>query len=84
MEDRQKREERRWRTDEIQAGLAALAGAYRDRMAGPSDHARVDDRVAALAAAVAAVEDLSRELIRNPNETLQLEALLVRLSAVPG
>jgi hypothetical protein len=40
--------------------------------------------MAALAGAVAAIEELSRELIRNPNETLMLEALLVRLSAIPG
>ena len=84
IEERQKREERRWRTDELQAGLAALAGAYRDRMSASSDQPRADDRLAALAGAVASIEELSRELIRNPNETLQLEALLVHLSAVPG
>ena len=32
----------------------------------------------------AAVEEATRELVRNPNETLMLEALLVRLSAVSG
>jgi len=37
LEDRQKREVRRQRTDELRAGLATLAGAYRDRLgAGPS------------------------------------------------
>ncbi|HLX89399.1 MAG TPA: hypothetical protein VKR22_13205 [Acidimicrobiales bacterium] len=84
VEDRQKREERRWRTDELQAGLAVLAGAYRDRMAAAAGAPRGDERLAALGAAVGAIEELSRELIRNPNESLQLEALLVRLSAVPG
>ena len=85
IEDRQRREERRWRTDELRAGLGVLAGAYRDRMAATgSDQPRTDRRLAALAAAVAAVEELSRELIRNPNELLMLEALLVQLSAVPG
>ena len=84
VEDRQKREERRWRTDELQAGLATLAGAYRDRMAASTGQPRGDERLASLAGAVHAVEELSRELIRNPNEALQLEALLVRLSGVPG
>jgi DNA polymerase-3 subunit delta' len=85
VEDRQRREERRWRTDELRAGLAVLAGVYRERMAAvaPGEQ-RAAERLAALGAAVAAMEELSRELIRNPNETLMLEALLVRLSAVPG
>lgn len=79
VEDRQRREERRWRTDELRAGLAVLAGAYRDRMSQAGEQ-----RLAALGAAVAAIEDSGRELIRNPNELLMLEALLVKLSAVPG
>jgi hypothetical protein len=37
-----------------------------------------------LQSALAAVEDVARELIRNPNESLMLEALMVRLSAVPS
>jgi len=88
IEERQRREERRWRTDELRAGFAVLAGAYRDRMvraAGPDAGAapsRVEERVHALAGAVTAVERSSAELVRNPNETLLLEALLVRLSAV--
>lgn len=32
VEDGHKREERRWRTDELRFGLATLAGAYRDRL----------------------------------------------------
>jgi DNA polymerase-3 subunit delta' len=86
VEERQRREERRWRTDELRAGLAVLAGAYRDRMADGGGGGGGGDggRLAALAAAVAAVEEATRELIRNPNETLMLEALMVRLSAVPG
>ncbi len=32
IEDRQHREERRWRTDELRAGFAVLAAAYRDRL----------------------------------------------------
>ena len=79
VEDRQRREERRWRTDELLAGLSVLAGAYRDRMVEASDQ-----RLPALHKALAAVEEAARQLIRNPNELLMLEALMVRLSAVPG
>ena len=32
VEDRHKREERRWRTDDLRMGLATLADAYRDRV----------------------------------------------------
>jgi DNA polymerase-3 subunit delta' len=90
-EESHHREERRWRIDELRAGLAVLAGAYRDRMlaaaqtaerGGGSGH--VEDRIRELGDAVAAVERAGAEFVRNPNETLLLEALLVRLSAVPG
>ena len=91
MEDRHHREERRWRTDELRDGLAVLAAAYRDRMlAATQAHApgapegRIDDRIREIADAITAVERAGAELVRNPNETLLLEALLVRLSAVPG
>lgn len=94
VEERHNREARRWRTDELRAGLGNLAGAYRDRMAAhvsqtaaehpPGDvvSARVEGHLRELADAVAAVEDVARELVRNPNETLMLEALMVRLSAI--
>jgi DNA polymerase-3 subunit delta' len=88
IEDRHSREERRWRADEIKAGLGVLAGAYRDRLvaevtsAKASGPARTAERVRELAGAVGYVEGVSVEMIRNPNESLMLEALLVRLSAV--
>jgi DNA polymerase-3 subunit delta' len=87
VEERHHREERRWRTDEIRAGLAVLAGAYRDRLAqvasfsGPND-AHLEDRLRVLLGAINSVEGVVAEMVRNPNETLMLEALLVRLSAV--
>ena len=90
IEDRHTREERRWRADEIKAGLGVLAGAYRDRMvaevsgAGAAGPGRVGERVHELSGAVGYVEGVSVEMIRNPNESLMLEALLVRLSAVTG
>jgi len=89
VEDRHKRAERRWRTDELRAGLGALAAAYRDRLLesarnGGRGSAGGDARMREFAGAVAAVEECAVELVRNPNETLMLEALLVRLSGLPG
>jgi DNA polymerase-3 subunit delta' len=90
IEDRHNREERRWRADELKAGLGVLAGAYRDRLvaevtadraAGP---ARMGERVRELSGAVGYIEGVCVEMVRNPNESLMLEALLVRLSAVTG
>ena len=45
---------------------------------------RTAERVRQLAGAVAWVEEVCVEMVRNPNEALMLEALLVRLSAVTG
>jgi DNA polymerase-3 subunit delta' len=69
---RHKREERRYRTDEVRAGLTELIRRYRDEMT-------TTDRPMASVEAIAAISDLSEELVRNPNERLQLVALFVRL-----
>ena len=72
MEERHKREQRRYRTDEVRAGLTELQRRYRDelvRTARPADAIE----------AVEAIAELSRELVRNPNERLQLVALFLRL-----
>jgi DNA polymerase-3 subunit delta' len=81
LSERQAREERRWRGDELRAGLGVLARAYAERLADAAGRrapaalspARGDGT------AVALITALSESLIRNPNELLQLEALLVRL-----
>jgi DNA polymerase-3 subunit delta' len=75
LEERHHREERRWRMEELRAGLAAMAGAYRARVVdarSPQDQARA-------VAAVRRIEAAAAVLVRNPNERLLLEALLVRL-----
>lgn len=72
IEARHKREERRLRTDELRFGISAMAGAYRDRLT--SDR-HPGEALAALDAIAAANE----ALIRNPNTTLLLQGLLVRL-----
>lgn len=72
LEERHRREIRRQRTDELRMGLAVLAGAYRDRLADPATRP-------AAAAAVRAIDELGRNLVRNPGELLALQALLVRV-----
>ncbi len=92
--DRQHREERRWRTDELRTGLGVLARAYRDRLvdavvtsaATATDHARPfrPDEAKGCEAAVTLVSDAARALRRNANETLLCEALFVRLGRLGG
>jgi DNA polymerase III subunit delta' len=73
LEERHRRELRRQRTDELRNGLAALAGAYRDRAAaGTLSAGRVAD-------AVALIDSLSADIAFNPGEQLAVQALLVRL-----
>jgi hypothetical protein len=64
---------------ELRFGLATLAAAYRDALvAGPpgSTSARLVD-------ALARIDDAGLALIRYPNETLLLQALIARLPAAP-
>ena len=82
LADRQAREERRWRTDELRAGLGVLARAYRDRLidASGSSSALGVAEGRASGAAVDLITEAARSLQRNPSETLLLEALFVRLA----
>ena len=72
METRHKRELRQYRTDELRFGLATLARRYHEVIAagdpreGPLD-------------AVDRIRQAAEALVRNPNETLLLQALFVRL-----
>jgi DNA polymerase III subunit delta' len=66
---RHKREERRYRVDEIRAGLTELSRRYRDELATAA-------RPTAPLAALEAISGLADELVRNPNERLQLVALI--------
>lgn len=74
LEEGHRREQRRVRTDELRFGLAALAGAYRDRLAAGGG--------AGDAAAVAAVQAAGATLIRNPAEALLLAGLFCRLTTL--
>jgi DNA polymerase-3 subunit delta' len=73
LEERHRRELRRQRTDELRTGLAILAGVYRERLSDPAQRSQA-------ASAVAALDRLGADLVRNPGETLALQALLVGLS----
>lgn len=88
--DRQRREERRWRTDDLRAGLGVLARVYRDRLvagvcgtAGEAGTSRSvvqhPDETRACQAAVTFVGEASEALGRNAQERVLLEALFVRL-----
>jgi DNA polymerase III subunit delta' len=75
LEDRHKREVRRHRTDELRAGLAAMARTYRDLLVEHHEARRPD----ALIHAVERIHVTMRHLDRNVNETLALQALLYDL-----
>lgn len=86
LEERQRRELRRQRTDELRAGLAALAGAYRDRAVAAASRDGAPGAISPARAteAVALVDGLSADLAYNPGEVLALQALLVRLDRLAG
>jgi len=79
LDARHTREQRRVRTDELRAGLAALAGAYRSRLGATGLHPH---RFGALAKALAAIDEANEALDRNPNETLLVQALLLRIDGI--
>lgn len=76
LEERHRRELRRQRTDELRAGLAVLAGEYRDRAAQAGADAAVVERSLA---AVQLIQKTAETLAFNPGELLLIQALLVRL-----
>jgi DNA polymerase III subunit delta' len=88
IEDGHKREERRWRTDDLRFGLATLAGLYRDRLVATAvaEPGTAAPRRAAEARRavrqVAAIDNASVALGRNANESLLMDALMVELSAI--
>jgi DNA polymerase-3 subunit delta' len=77
LEERQQREVRRYRMDELRSGLATLAATYRDALVEAPER-RSAELVAAVHRVFAAVESLER----NPNEKLLLQALLWSLPAI--
>src|SRR5690606_29904823 len=62
LEDRHKREVRRYRTDELRSGLAVIAGSYRDALV-----AGTATRPDAATRAVSRIHEALDALERNPN-----------------
>jgi DNA polymerase-3 subunit delta' len=81
--DHHQREERRWRTDALRAGLGALARAYGGRVVahGVGSAPAGDPDVKAAVDAVSLITEAAKALPRNPNEALLLQSLFVRLGA---
>lgn len=73
VDERHRREQRRARTDELRSGFAILAATYRDRLVAGGGSECL--------AAIDAIGSANEALIRNPNESLLLQALMVRLSS---
>ncbi|MHB1710107.1 MAG: DNA polymerase III subunit [Acidimicrobiales bacterium] len=86
--DRHKREERRWRTDEIRTGLAALAEVYREKLLTTTESGEGIGSVGTegdcrqLLGNVETIERAASMLDHNPNEALLMESLMVRLSGL--
>ncbi len=85
VEEGHKREERRWRTDDLRFGLATLAEVYRDRLvaategeAAASPGGAAEGRRAVRQ--VESIREASIALGRNANELLVMDALMVELS----
>ena len=73
LETRQRRELRQFRTEELRFGFATLAARYREMVvAGEGGEVALG--------AVDRLRHSSEALIRNPNEALLLQALLLKLS----
>ncbi len=72
MEEHHKRQARRYRSDEVRAGLTELSRRYRDELATAA-------RPTPVIEAIEAIATLAREMVRNPNERLQLVALFLTL-----
>ncbi len=71
-----KREIRRLRTDELVFGLAVMSRVYRDRLVAgydPSAETALD-----------AIQAAAENLVRNPNETLLLQDLFLKLAPAPA
>ena len=77
LEERHKRELRRHRTDELRAGLATLAGSYRDALI-TGTAIRPD----AAAKAVKRIHVALEAFERNPNEPLLLQSMLLELPSL--
>ncbi len=77
VEDRHKREVRRYRTAELRFALATFAGVYRDALAAA-------DHPAPIVAGIDRIDAAALALERFPNEALLLQALFAHLPPLPA
>ena len=86
IQEQHQREERRFRTDALRAGLGVLARAYRTRLtkaiSGTGASTVGDQDVRASSVAIGLITDAAESLPRNPNEALLLQSLFLRLAAL--
>ena len=85
IQEQFQREERRFRTDALRAGLGVLARAYRGKVTAAAAGGTVavgDEEVRSAVAAVGLITETTEALPRNPNEALLLQSLFVRLAAL--
>jgi hypothetical protein len=83
--EQHQREERRFRTDALRAGLGVLARTYRTRVTDAAARGVVavgDPDVRAGTDAVGLITEVAQALPRNPNESLLLQSLFSRLAAL--
>jgi DNA polymerase-3 subunit delta' len=84
--EQHQREERRFRTDALRAGLGVLARTYRTRLteaiSGTGGDTVGDQDVRAAAVAIGLITEAAESLPRNPNEPLLLQSLFSRLAAL--
>ncbi|QGG96511.1 hypothetical protein [Actinomarinicola tropica] len=73
LEARHRREARRLRSDELRFGFSTLSQRYRDEVATSADPRLALESLAAL-------RDAAEALIRNPNEALLLQALMLQIA----
>ncbi|MEM9200181.1 MAG: hypothetical protein AAGC53_00900 [Actinomycetota bacterium] len=72
LEARHRRELRQFRTEELRFGLSTLALRYREAIVADPDRRN-------MLGAIDSLRDTQDALVRNPNEALALQALLLRL-----
>lgn len=89
IESQFKREERRFRSEELQFGLSVLSGVYRDRMVAalsesgeqtPTGDSRAHYRVASSLEALDILLETNQRLFTNIDETLLLTDLMLSLA----
>ena len=83
LTDRYARIERRYRSDELRAGLGQLQRTYADLLADAVSSGHDQTEIARrCAASIDAITEFFGTLRHNPNESLALQALFLKLTAV--